>query len=366
MTEFSSQPDPSTEIDSDALLTQLRRKEGSWVEWGKACQALQKAGHSPQAIFEASGFEPIQQNQIIVGMQVYEGLVKAEAPAEVLEHFGHKGSDILYELRVLTLPERPLAAALILSKQLDQDDAHDIVRSIKQFTQLRQPPEGFTSHPGDTVAFQAWRLAQQTSDLQERSRLIARALKFAASASARQQIEKLLTDFSVVPSRPAPRLPIYRLETDHELPRVIPVVGKLPLTRADLQSVPIVESIEPFRMVKYAGEAAWVAIPGWQVVRNAVDPVAILADHQQLAELGSHTIAPLPEGSHAEVLLIVDRADRQWQTNSFFLTAPDDLLQMEWFEQDPHLPLLGRLLIVVRPPRILDENVSKDPWQIDE
>jgi len=32
---------------------------------GGTCQQLQKAGYTPQGIFEETGFEPIQQNQII-------------------------------------------------------------------------------------------------------------------------------------------------------------------------------------------------------------------------------------------------------------------------------------------------------------
>ncbi|MEQ8959030.1 MAG: hypothetical protein RLP02_14090, partial [Coleofasciculus sp. C2-GNP5-27] len=61
--------------DADALIQLLRRKESNWVEWGQACQQLQSAGYSSQAVFEQTGFEPIQQNQVIVASQVYETLV---------------------------------------------------------------------------------------------------------------------------------------------------------------------------------------------------------------------------------------------------------------------------------------------------
>ena len=54
MTEITDNQPP---IDTDALLLMLRRKERNWVEWGKACQQLQKAGLKPQEIFEATGFE---------------------------------------------------------------------------------------------------------------------------------------------------------------------------------------------------------------------------------------------------------------------------------------------------------------------
>ncbi len=35
-----------------------------------------KIGYNPQDIFEATGFEPIQQNQVVVGAQVYSSLEK--------------------------------------------------------------------------------------------------------------------------------------------------------------------------------------------------------------------------------------------------------------------------------------------------
>jgi len=58
-------------------------------------------------------------------------------------------------------------------------------------------------------------------DLQERARLIARGLNFVHSETARQQIEKLLTDFTVVKTRPAPRMPIYRSDTEGVAPHFL-------------------------------------------------------------------------------------------------------------------------------------------------
>ncbi|MDX2272367.1 MAG: RuBisCO accumulation factor 1 [Cyanobacteriota bacterium] len=357
-----SSPTDSPELAE--ILGKLRRKEGSWVEWGKGCQHLQKAGYTPQAIFEATGFEPIQQNQIVVAMQVYEGIRSIGAPPEVLEHFGRKGSDILYEFRVLTQGERPLAAEWVLLKQLDVDDAREMARAAKYFAQLRSLPEGFTEHPGDAVAFQAWRLAQQTADLQERSRLIARALKFAHSSTARQKVELLLTDFSLVPRRPAPRLSVYRLESADELPRVLPVVGQLPLSKADLQSVPVITPTTPFRLVQFSGSGMWVGIPGWQTILAAEDPVVILYSAQQLTAIRDISVVLLDE--QEMVLLVLDRADRQWQTDSYFVLEGRNGVEVDWFEEAPELPLLGRVLMIVRAPHILDEHLTKDPWQIDE
>lgn len=351
-------PGPEPSSNPEELLQSLRRKEGTWVEWGKACQHLQKAGYSPQKIFDETGFEPAQQNQVIVGAQVYTTLVNTNASIDVLAYFERQGSNILYELRVLAQTERTPAAELVLAKNLDTDAAREVTKAIKEFSQLRRPPADFSSHPGDAVAYQCWRFARQQEDLQERSRLIARGLNFAYSTPARQKVEQLLTDFTVAKTLPVPIMPIYRLESEVELPRILPVVGKLPLTQVDLRAVPLIEETGPFRLVRFSGEGAWVPIPGWQVVLDAEDPVVILSESDYLP-------TPLP-GKPEEVLIVVDRAQRQWDTNSYFMAESAGQLEIHWFAEVPDLPLLGRVLVVVRPKNILDEEVTKNLWQIDE
>jgi hypothetical protein len=348
----------SNQIDLEAMLTALRQKQGSWVEWGQAIAQLQKAGQTPQQIFEATGFEPIQQNQVIVGAQVYASLEKADASEAVRSHFTQKGSDILYELRLLNNVERLAAAEFILHHRLDADMAKEVARDLKEFSRLRTLPEGFANHPGDAVAYQCWRLARQKSDLQERSRSIAKGLKFAHSETARQKIEQLLVDFTVVPKRPAPTLPFYRPDAEDRLPRLIPVVGQMPLKSADVQAPPILEEIEPFRIVKFAGEQAWVALPGWQTIRSAEDPIAILSQSDRLPDRG--VTEPEP------VLVIADRHAREWDANSYFVYDAAGEVDFGWFETQPDVKLLGKIVVVVRPKRILDEELAKDPWQIDE
>lgn len=350
----STQPD----INPDELIKQLRRKAGSWVEWGMTCQVLQKAGYSPQTIFEETGFEPVHQNQVIVGAQVFNSVVAAGVSETTRAHFDRKGSDVLYELRILAQAERAAVAELAVEKNLDMDEARDIAKAVKDFSRLGSVPAGFTTHPGDAIAYQTWKLTRQQADLQERSRLIAKGLRFAHSATARQQIEQLLTDFDVVSAKAAPLLPIYRLETDEYLPRAIPLVGKFPLTKADLQAVPLVEEVEPFGMVQFSGAAAWVPVPGWQVIRLAEDAIALLCASDTLP-------TPLP-GNVEEVLVIVDRAQRQWNASSYFLVEQGEFLQLQWFDAAPASPLLGRVILVMRPKKVLDEDYTKDPWQMDE
>lgn len=348
-------PDPAK---LEELITLLRRKQGTWVEWGQACATLQKSGYNSSQIFEETGFEPVQQNQVIVGSQVYTSIVKAEASEAVRSRFQQKGSDILYEFRILTQPQRVAAAEFVLTHNLDADEARELAKAIKEFSPMQSQGQGFSDHPGDAMAFRCWKLARQQNDLQQRSRLIAQGLKFAHSQTARQQIEQLLTDFTVVANRPAPRWPLYRLESDEELPRLIPVVGELPLTLEDLKAVPLTDEIEPFRMVKFSGSGAWVPVPGWKVVLGAEDPIAILAKSDHLPN-------PLP-GKVEEVLVIIDRSQREWEADSYFLVEESEQLELKWFEEAVEIPVLGRVILVMRPKRILDEDQVKNIWQFED
>lgn len=351
-------PQDATNDVAKELLRRLRQKQGNWVEWGAAIASLQKTGYNPQEIFEETGFEPNQQNQVIVGSQVYNSLEQSGVSEATRSHFAVRGSDILYELRLLTQEERAVAAELTFEQKLDADEAREVAKAIKEFSRYGTLPEGFSAHPGDAVAYQAWRLARQNTDLQERSRLIARGLRFAHTATARKEIEQLLVDFTSVPKRPAPIPPFFRLDSEEELPRILPVVGQLPLTPQDLKAVPIVEEIQPFRLVKFSGDQAWIPLPGWQTLLNAEDPVAIFATSDRFPKQIYSQPSP--------VVVVVDRAQRQWNDSSYFVFDNAGELDFKWFETEPEFTILGKVIVIVRPKKILDEEIVKDVWQIDE
>ncbi|NEQ97151.1 MAG: hypothetical protein F6K30_10560 [Cyanothece sp. SIO2G6] len=365
--------------DTETLLQQLRRKQGTWIEWGQSCQTLQKAGLSPQAIFEATGFEPVHQNQIMVAAQVFNSILSQGISGTVRSHFEQRGSDTLYEFRILSQTARAKAATLVLDKGIDSEGSRDVAKAIREYTQRSQPPEGFApfdDHPGDAVAYHYWRLARQQGDLQARSRLIAMGLRFVSSPMARQAIEQLLTDFTVETKRPTPTLPSHRFDDDDTTPRIMPVVGHLPLSIADVKAVPLVEAEGPFNMVKFSGTGAWIPLPGWHVVQLAEDPVVLLATSDQLPGLRiGHVDAP------EEVLVVVDRARRQWNADHYFLTTatpesqPSDhptqngdtnpQVTVQWSDEAMTTPILGQVILVLRPKRILDENLANDPWQVE-
>lgn len=356
MTEH--QPSPLSEENARELLFQLRRKEGTWVEWGRACAQLQKAGYLAATIFEETGIEGSQQNLVIVAAQVYESLIQAGIADEMQAYFKGPRSDVLYEFRVLNASQRMAAAELAMEKRLDVDDAKEVARAMKEFSRFSVPPEGFTKAPGDAVAYQSWKRARERKDLQERSRLIARGLKFASSSTAREKIEQLLSDFTVVPAARAPMLPLYRLEDEEQLAHIIPVAGELPLARSQFDAVPAAEKIQPFAMVKYAGEGAFIPVPGWQAILKAVDPVAILCESDRLPNL---------QGERLEtVAVIVDRRSLDWDAKAYFLIEREGEVEVQWFPEAPNSEILGQVVLVLRPKNIFDENNLLEPWQMDD
>jgi hypothetical protein len=359
MSQHLPEPSPS------GLLEQLRRREGGWLDWAKACQSLQHQKMTPQAIFEATGLEPAQQNQMVVAAQVYEGMAKAGASAALLEHFAQRGSDILYELRILSPKDRIRVAELVVSRNLGAGEAHEIARAVKSYAQLQQLPEGFTDHPGDAVAYQAWKTAQQSRDLQERTRAIGRALQYVHSETARRQIEQLLTTLALGSRRKLlPRLSVFRPE--EELPRLLPVAGSLPLATATWEGIPPAAPQGPFGWVSGAAGQMWIALPAWPALQRAADPVALQVENQLLGSLLDQPVAA--EEEQDPVLLVVDRAVRTWEGRAgVFLVDREGWLSLEWIDEDlPPSPLLGQVLMAIRPPRIFDEEVAQDPWQLEE
>jgi hypothetical protein len=91
---------------------------------------------------------------------------------------------------------------------------------------------------------------------------------------------------------------------------------------------------------------------------GAEDPVVILCNSDRLPNQTQNTVEP--------VMVVIDRAQRRWDAISYFVVNNSGELDFQWFETEPEVPLLGRIIVIVRPKRIVDEEVTKDAWQIDE
>jgi uncharacterized protein YggU (UPF0235/DUF167 family) len=357
---------------TENLILSLRRKEGNWIAWANACEKLHVTGLSLQEIFEQTGFEPIHQNQITVAVKVYEALVEGKANATLLDRFAHQGSEILYELRVLPQGDRLNVAEFILQQKLDITTTKEAVKAIKEFGMLANPPVEFSNHPGDAIAYQAYRSAQNQSDLQQRTKHILRGLQYAHSGAARTLIEQLFTSTPNNRITKPVKLPIYRLEEDDQLPRLIPVAGKLPLPAADFRAVPMVEELSPFGMVAYEGACAWVALPGWQVVRHAEDGIVVLANTDSFLQVSGQQLPNSFPDRAEEILILIDRGDRQVNPDSYFAIEVEGELRLSTLTEDlskdraeKSNKILGKVLLILREPRIIEESYDEamEDWE---
>ncbi len=351
----NDQPNPADDFDAEAALLRLRRKEGNWVEWGQACQRLQKEGYNSQQIFEASGFEPIHQNQIIVAAQVFSSMTEVGIQPATETHYSRVGSDSLYELRILSKEDRAAVADFLQERSINSEGSKEVVKAVKEFADLRQWPEGFSNHPGDAVAYQYWRYAKQQNDLMEKTRLVARSLLFAHTPTARQQVEKLLGAVDL-PARAKPTLPLHRLESDEDLPRFVAVAGKLPIASQVLTDSPTAQILNAFGVVSPTGKH-WVGLPGWQTVSAAINPVVVFIVNREL----------IPDAETAEELLVlIDRAVTDWDEYKYFAVDRAGQVAVEWFSSAPTEPILGQVVLVLRPKRLLTTGNQHDLWQTEE
>ncbi|MDJ0843449.1 RuBisCO accumulation factor 1 [Crocosphaera sp.] len=347
-----------SEEQAEELMRSLLHKEGTWVDWGKTCEQLQKAGYNSQTLFEKTGFQSSQQNLVIVAAQVYDSLLKAEVSENLLSYFLGPKSDVLYELRILSQHQRAMVAQLAKDKNLDAIETKEAAKTFQTFSLMPQLPPGFTLHPGDAIAYQCWKQGKQKKDLQDRTRLIAKGLKYAFSDTARGAIEKLLSDFSLTPERSAPLMPLHRIQDEQEMSRIVPLAGSLPLSKNQVLGVEKLKGVAPFNAVTYHNTGSVVPLPSWQAVLKAVDPVAILCQSDRLPQ----ALTGKPE----EVLVLIDRSITEWNHKSYFLIEEAEALTFKWFAEAPSIPLLGQVIIVLRPRKIFDENNLLEPWQMDD
>jgi hypothetical protein len=346
-------------INAESLLLLLRRKEGNWVDWGHACQQLQKSGYGTQAIFEATGFEPIQQNQIMVAAQVFDTMMEIGVAPATQAHYSRVGSDSLYELRILTKEDRAATADFLHSRNIDSEGAREVAKAFKEFAFVNKLPEGFIHHPGDALAYQYWRYAKQQSEIAEKTRLIARGLMFAHSQSARNQIEKLLTELAPKSEPAAPSLPVYRLESEEEVPRTVPILGSYGLAADVFANGGKIVGNGPFATMNGDAPGGWVSLPGWQVVIQAIDLVCLTGRSDLLS-------IPL-QGEPEDVLLAIDRSINEPNQLDFFAIDRDGKVAIDWFPNTPNAKILGKLVLILRPKRGIETaSTVDDIWKTED
>ena len=129
-----------------------------------------------------------------------------------------------------------------------------------------------------------------------------------------------------------------------------------------LTAVPFLDTEGPFDIVHFSGMGAWVALPNWQVLMNSGDPVTVLCDSALLPNADENSNGAPKE----EVLVAIDREAKEWDRESYFAVDDGGELRLAWFETPPESQILGKVILVLRPKRIFDEEVVKELWQVEE
>jgi hypothetical protein len=67
------------------------------------------------------------------------------------------------------------------------------------------------------------------------------------------------------------------------------------------------------------------------------------------------------------VLVVIDRADREWTVTSYLAIERDGQLSVQWFDTEPDdVEIVGKVILILRPKHIFDESNITEPWQMDD
>mmetsp|Transcript_3901 Transcript_3901/g.5360 ORF Transcript_3901/g.5360 Transcript_3901/m.5360 type:complete len:236 (+) Transcript_3901:3-710(+) len=163
-------------------------------------------------------------------------------------------------------------------------------------------------------------------------------------------------------------LPVVQIQRGEHYPRIICVAGLYPgLTSEELNSPTSSEAAEPgmwqydFSDITEEGSSysGTVAIPGSELTTSLIDPVIIVADSQRIG-------ISLPGKKNAEVLMIVDRKENEFEAGKFFVWGKNNSeVIVRWFDEEPtDLKILGKVMMVHVP--YFDAHGGSSGWMEEE
>eukprot|EP00897_Mesotaenium_endlicherianum_P005623 jgi/Mesen1/5089/ME000252S04209 len=314
-------------ISVDEKLDILRERRGLWFEYACHITELNRAGITSTVIDEATGLTGVEQNALVVAAQVHGTLQANGISPGTLAYFDVGGADILYELRVLSGPQRVEGANYVAANKGDQKLARELARSMKEL-ERRTKAEGrdsFSATPGDALAFSLYRAAKEQREEATKKSYLERGLSLAETESARRKLRAALglQNEELAEESPAARiisanLQIVRLASDETITRPVPVLGDIAeLDAAAMAGAPQADLEGPFRIFSPSLGVRWAAVPGWPGLVAAIKPVALLlSDFSSLP--GS---AGKPVGDVG--LLLVDVGVSEVEPSSYYVIAQE-------------------------------------------
>ncbi|XP_050382676.1 rubisco accumulation factor 1.1, chloroplastic-like [Argentina anserina] len=375
-------PEKYRSLDANGRLDILANRLGLWYEYAPLIPSLLQQGFTPPNIEEMTGINGVEQNRLVVAAQVRESLIHSNTDPEIVAEFDTGGSELLYEIRLLSVQQRAAAARFIVEKKLDSKGAGDLARATKDFPR-RRGDKGWESfdytHPGDCLGFMYYRQAREYKNPSEaRTAALEEALKVVGTEIARSVIVKELEGESGGSGEEegdvvaAVKVPVVRLKLGEvaESTRVV----LLPVCKAEEKDKEVMEapwecaSEGDFGVVAAEkGWKRWVVLPGWE-------PVVGLAKGGVVVSFSDARVLPWKVNrwyKEEPILVVADRSKKEVAADDgFYLAAVDGEGLGFKVERGSALKeagvkeSLGTVVLIVRPPKDDTENeLAEEDWE---
>lgn len=352
----------NSDLSIDAKLEILRERRGLWHEYASLIPSLNRSGLTSSFISESTGMTGVEQNTVVVAAQVYNTLKEFGVEEHVLGFFDIGGADVLYELRVLPVDRRKIAAEYVVENALDGKGAKDLARAMKEFERRKREKgrEAFSSSPADCLAFEFYRQSKEVRGDSETTSLLKKALEYAVTQSAIDLIQQALkgekqTEVSAETIAKSATISTVRLRPDETQARPIPVLGDFEeINYSALRNAPSPSISGPFRLFNTTLGCQWAAIPGWGPLLSMNWPVGVL--------LSNVDLIPSLKGKKIEgpALLVVDTKDFELNESFYYVGKTGDSEKLELvpgFEAQEGREVFGKIVFALFPP---DPNAEKD------
>jgi hypothetical protein len=215
--------------------------------------------------------------------------------------------------------ERVKAAEFAAERQMGATEAYSFTKGIKEYMRRKSAAlrEGFTDSAGDMFALKYYRDAMEVRG-EEKDILAKKGLEVAVSSSAKMSLERLLSmgdEPEYDPDQMAKNLSTVVLDEEEAAFWPLPVLGTLQTTTMSMfQNTPQMFTEGTFNMFKASSGIKYTAVPLFDLVNRAEDPVGLL-----VPDTSTVTAIQNISSRKGEALLVVDREKRSPKPQNYYL-----------------------------------------------
>nr|GMC92741.1 rubisco accumulation factor 1, chloroplastic [Ipomoea batatas] len=377
-------PSKFRNLDTSSKLDVLTNRLGLWFEYAPLITSFIREGFTHSTLEEITGISGVEQNRIVVAAQVRDSLVQSEIDAETLSFFDRGGAELLYEIRILSAAQRATAADFLVGNNFDAKQAETLARAMKDFP-MRLGDRGWAAFnansPGDCLAFSYFRLAQEygAAGLEElRRQSLQKGLEFVVSEAAKLLLEAELEGKAELKEAVVDEVvtvPLVRMQLGELAESTVVVV--LPVSKAEATQVEAApwncEGTGNFGIVEAEKEwRRWVVLPGWQ-------PIAALERGGVAVTFKDGSTLPWRESQKNKsepILVVTDRQRKEVAVDDgFYLVAGGGGGNGSVMEEGLRVvggsklkekgvtESLGMVVLIVRPPREENDELSDEDWE---